>query len=389
MAGSAGLITSGTGVTYLTAANTYTGGTDLSQGTLQLNSATAASSGTISLGDGNTGANNIQLNINNASLANAIVVSGSGSGTATISYLPASGTFTTAFGNIAMNGPATFTFPNLTNWMQFNSVLSGSGALNVGTSNGQRMILNINSPSYTGNITVLSGAVFEPRGFLTTANGNNITVNAGGLLAVDTATTTSIAGLNGSGGTVGSPYNSGATLSVGLGNASGSFSGTMINDVYTLSFTKTGTGRRSSPARASSTPGATTVSGGTLVLQNATGFASTSIANGGTLQFDLASGTSQTYSNAISGGGAVVKTSPGTLTLAGVNSYNGGTTISAGLVKDGVTSNTAGAFGAFNAAASTITIQSGATVDVNGANDGADFFYGLTIAGSGTSGQGR
>jgi autotransporter-associated beta strand protein len=86
-----------------------------------------------------------------------------------------------------------------------------------------------------------------------------------------------------------------------------------------------------------------------------------------------------------SGAKSITKTGAGTLLLSGTNSYSGGTFINAGLVKAG----SSRAFGLENAAASTITIASGATLDINRVTGNTgDFFYGLTIAGSGTAGQG-
>ena len=51
-------------------------------------------------------------------------------------------------------------------------------------------------------------------------------------------------------------------------------------------------------------------------------------------------------------------------------------------------SNTAcGSLGTFDTSPTKVTVQNGATLDING-RGAADFMYGVTIAGSGTSGQG-
>ncbi len=117
---------------------------------------------------------------------------------------------------------------------------------------------------------------------------------------------------------------------------------------------------------------------------------------GGPLTLDALSGSpaitvsnqSATISAVLAGVDGLLKFGAGTLTLSGANTYTGGTTISNGLVLDGIASTTSGAFGTFNAAASTVNVLNGATVDINGKASGSDFFYGLTLAGSGTSGQG-
>jgi autotransporter-associated beta strand protein len=86
-----------------------------------------------------------------------------------------------------------------------------------------------------------------------------------------------------------------------------------------------------------------------------------------------------------SGAKSITKIGAGTLLLSGTNSYAGGTFINAGLVKAG----SSRALGIESAAASTVTIASGATLDINRVTGNTgDFFYGMTIAGSGTTGQG-
>ncbi len=75
-----------------------------------------------------------------------------------------------------------------------------------------------------------------------------------------------------------------------------------------------------------------------------------------------------TLSNNISGAGSLEKTGAGTVTLSGNNSFTGGVTIDAGTLKMG-SANSLGAFNynAENAAA--ITVNAGATLDINGAKD--------------------
>lgn len=60
-----------------------------------------------------------------------------------------------------------------------------------------------------------------------------------------------------------------------------------------------------------------------------------SIGSGASGTFNTASGTTLTLSNSVSDAGALVKTGAGTLLLSGFNSYSGGTTVSAGILKGG------------------------------------------------------
>ncbi|RFE35456.1 autotransporter outer membrane beta-barrel domain-containing protein [Salmonella enterica] len=72
--------------------------------------------------------------------------------------------------------------------------------------------------------------------------------------------------------------------------------------------------------------GGTTISGGTLVATNVDALGSGDVTDDATLELN----TGGTFDNAISGSGNVVKSGADTLTLSGSNSYTGGTTISGG-----------------------------------------------------------
>ncbi|WP_164738362.1 autotransporter-associated beta strand repeat-containing protein [Aquabacter cavernae] len=97
--------------------------------------------------------------------------------------------------------------------------------------------------------------------------------------------------------------------------------------------------------------GGTTVSGGTLQIGNggATGSILGDVVNNAALAFNLSGETS--FGGAISGTGTVTQAGSGTLTLAGANSFSGGTTIERGTLRltgaqalgtGGLTLNTAG-----------------------------------------------
>ncbi|EAU0370678.1 autotransporter outer membrane beta-barrel domain-containing protein [Salmonella enterica] len=72
--------------------------------------------------------------------------------------------------------------------------------------------------------------------------------------------------------------------------------------------------------------GGTTISGGTLVATNVEALGSGDVTDNATLELN----TGGTFDNAISGSGQVVKSGDKTLTLSGSNTYTGGTTISDG-----------------------------------------------------------
>ena len=95
---------------------------------------------------------------------------------------------------------------------------------------------------------------------------------------------------------------------------------------------------------------------GTLVAQSATalGSGAIAIANVGTLELAAATGT---FSNVISGAGAIKKTGMGTVTLAGENIYTGSTTIERGVL-------VAAHASALGASTATTTVNSGGVLKV-------------------------
>ncbi|HFD6133283.1 TPA: autotransporter-associated beta strand repeat-containing protein [Salmonella enterica] len=91
------------------------------------------------------------------------------------------------------------------------------------------------------------------------------------------------------------------------------------------SLTKTGAGTLILNAENTYT-GGTTISGGTLVATNVDALGTGDVTDNATLEMN----TGGTFDNTISGSGQVVKSGDKTLTLSGINSYTGGTTISGG-----------------------------------------------------------
>ena len=327
----ASLTKSGSGSLILSGNNTYSGGTTISAGTLQVtyNTSSSAGTGTITLGDASTGTDNVQLNINHASVSNAVTVANQGTGTAKISYLPASGNFTASLGNLTLNRATTFSAPSLTGsgYMVISSVLSGSGTLTLGSLNGGRLILTGASPSYTGDIIVQNAAMLEPRDTLNATSGINVTVQTGGKMQI-VYSDTSIGALNGSGYVQGRSDVSGLrTLTIGKGDNSGTFTGVIQNNgSATIALTKSGTGTETLGGTNTYT-GATSVSNGTLAVTGSLGVTAVAVNSPATLagngniggNVTIASGGHHALAVAATTGAQVTRAITGTLALTSGN----------------------------------------------------------------------
>ncbi len=170
--------------------------------------------------------------------------------------------------------------------------------------------------------------------------------------------------LNGSTETVGNLSGEGA-VTLGAGaltlnqSTADTFSGVMSGSG---SLTKAGAGTLTLTG-ANNYSGGTTINAG--VLAGTTSSLQGAIVNNAAVNFDQA--TSGNYAGAISGTGTLTKDGAGTVTLSGVNSYGGGTTVNAGTLR-------AGAAGAFMTGTS-YTLNDG-TLDLNGFNLSASSFQG-------------
>ena len=395
ISGSGSFVKQGSGMLTLTGASSYTGGTTVNEGTLQLGAGGAlASGGVLTVNGGAFDLNGISqsvgalsgsgglialgggtLTTNSASntvLASAITGSGSfvkqGSGTLILTGVNSYAGGTTVSGGIlqgntaALQGSivnnATVVFNQATNGT-YAGAMSGNGAL-VKTGTGNLTLTGANS--YTGGTTVSDGTL---TGNTTSLQGNIVNnatvvfdqgVSDGAVLGYNAQLrSNSFLGSNANGtGSGAPPYIGAGTLTIGGANT---YAGSALTDIYgrAMSSTQAITGAGTLILSGTNTySGGTTVSSGTLTLTGSTVFATGT--NG------LLGLLSSIYAGAMSGSGALVKTGNGNLTLAGANSYTGGTTVSGGILI-GTTSSLQG--GIVNNA--TVAFDQGA----NGTYDGA------------------
>ncbi|MGU6975240.1 autotransporter-associated beta strand repeat-containing protein [Salmonella enterica subsp. enterica serovar Ouakam] len=352
ISGSGQVVKSGDDALTLSGNNSYTGGTLISDGTLVASNVEALGSGdvtdnaTLALNTGGDFTNNIggtgrveksgddALTLSGAnSYTGGTLISG---GTLVATNVDALGT-----GNVTDNATL-----ELNTGGDFDNAISGSGQV---VKSGDKTLTLSGANSYTGGTTISSGTLIatnvEALGTGDVTDNATLELNTGGDFDNNIGGTGSVvksgdetltlSGANSytggttiSGGTLvasnvealgSSDVTDNATLELNTGgdftnNISGS--GQVVksgDDVLTLS-------------GANSYSGGTLISDGTLVASNVEALGTGDITDNAVLELN----TGGDFDNAISGSGQVVKSGDETLTLSGSNTYTGGTTISGG-----------------------------------------------------------
>ncbi|MEG0868268.1 MAG: autotransporter-associated beta strand repeat-containing protein [Hafnia sp.] len=362
------------GTLVLTGNNTYSGGTHINGGTLQLSSDTnlGASVGALSF-DGGTLATSSSFGTSRTVTLNV------GNGT----IKTAAGTALTMAGVVGGNGlltkkdDGTLILTGTNTW-------TGGIAVNDGVVQISR---DVNLGAATGSLT-LDGGTLEVTGSFGTSRAT--TLNAGGG-TVDTAigttlTMNSIAGGSGSLTKAGTgtltltnnnTYSGGTTitdgtLQLGSGGTGGSVAGNVTTNgalVFNRSNTATFAGIISGSGTVSQIgsgktvltgtntwSGGTTISDGTLVAQNGAALGAGTVANHTTLQLDVAQ--NDTVANMLTGSGLLSKTGSGTVTLIGSGSREGAVAVSGGTLAFGQS-------GDFNADSLSVANGAGVAVSAN------------------------
>ena len=376
MSGSGSLVQTGSGTSILTGTNTYTGGTSLIAGTLQPNSPSALPAGTVvtfanvgtpslSLNNGNFvvgsfngGAAGGTLSLNSATISASGAVTSSYSGAVT-----GAGGGVSALGgaNVALCGPLSFSSGTCTvnnSLLTFNGsvpttetyslVSSGTAAFNFSNTGA----LNMPGGAFTGLGTILktgSGTV----AFGYSSGGQvNVSLSPGSLVDVEQgeldgssnyqgywgnnysslyvqsgATFNSVEhgaqfdAVNGSGVLTGGFYGTPVTITVGVANGSGSFTGTVQNnDGAALTLVKSGTGTQYFGT--ATYTGSTIVNGGQLTLGSYPVSSAFAVVSGATVQIVQNTNISDIGTTTITGGGTIIKTGTGTILMG--NYYQAG-----------------------------------------------------------------
>ena len=354
--GTIALTKTGTGTLTLAGSDTYSGGTTLSAGQLNINHASALGTGTFTISGGtigNTSGAAITLSTNNAQNWNSdFTFAGTndlnlGTGAVTMS---SSRTVTVASNTLTVGGAISGSGDSLTKAGTGTLTLAGSDTYSGGTtlSAGQ---LNINAASAlaTGTFTISGGTIGNTSGTAITLSTNN---------AQNWNSDFTFAGTNDLNlGTGAVTMSSSRTVTVASNNLT--VGGVISDSGSGYSLTKAGAGALTL-AGSSTYTGPTTISGGTLQI-GAGGAAgsidgTSGITDNATLAFSRSD--SITFSKVISGSGNVAMLGPGTLVLGGSNTYTGGTTLSAGQLNVN---------NAFGLSTGTLTIAGGTLGNASGA----------------------
>ncbi|EAS1883947.1 autotransporter outer membrane beta-barrel domain-containing protein [Salmonella enterica] len=352
ISGSGQVVKSGDEMLTLSGANSYTGGTTISGGTLVVSNVEALGSGDVT--DNAT----LELNTggdfdNNIGGTGSVVKSGdktltlsganSYTGGTTISGGTLVATSVDALGTGDVTDNATL---ELNTGGTFDNVISGSGQV---VKSGDEMLTLSGANSYTGGTTISGGTLVatnvEALGSGDVTDNATLELNTGGTFdnvisgsgqvvkSGDDALT-----LSGNNSYTGGTLISGGTLVASNVDALGSGD---VTDNATLEMNTggdfdnaiSGSGQvvksgdeTLTLSGANSYTGGTTISGGTLVANNVEALGTGDVTNNATLELN----TGGDFDNAISGSGQVVKSGDKTLTLSGANSYSGATTISGG-----------------------------------------------------------
>jgi autotransporter-associated beta strand protein len=311
--GSTALVKNGSGLLAILTNNSYSGGTNINGGTMQIGN--GGTSGNVP-GDA---ADNATLAFNRSdSVLYSNVISGSGS----VVQLGA-GMLTLA-GNNSYTGQTRVT----------------NGTLQIGNAS--------TSGSLTSDIVNNAAVVFNRSDDVTYANaisGNGTVRQIGGgrLILTGNNTFSGAATVNNGILQVGNGGSTGALTGNIADNATATFS---RSDSYAYGGSVSGAGalNQQGPGLLTLTAnspitGTTTVSGGTLQFGNGgtTGSLAGSIINIAAVAFNRSD--SVTFGNVISGAGSVTQLGPGVLALTATNSYNGGTYVSGGTMQLGANGN--------------------------------------------------
>ncbi len=347
------LTKAGAGTLTLSGGNTFTGGTTLSAGQLNINNATALGTGTFTISGGtidNTSGGSITESNNNAQAWNgnftftgsnalnlgtgAVTLGASRQVTVSGSVLTVGGAISGSTFGLTKSGAGTLTLTGANTYTGNTTITAG--------------VLNANSSSALGdanNTLVFAGGTLQAGGTITSPSTRAVSVSSATALIDTTSNPVSIAGvISGANGlskggsatltlTGTNTYSGSTTISAGALNANSSAAIGDGSSTNTLVFT-----------------GGTLQAGGTIASPSTR---TVTLTAPGTID---SNGNSVSIAGVISGGTSLSKTGSGALALSATNTFTGGFSLTGGEVDVNNTQ-------ALGTSASTVTITGGTTID--------------------------
>ena len=312
------------GTLILTGTNTYSGGTQIVNGTLQVSSdanlgaaggALTIAGGTLATTASFSSARNVTLGGNNGTIN---VAAGTTLGLSGVLSGAGGGVIVGGLGTLQLSNVNTYTGP--TNILSGTLALSGTGSIAASSGVYANGVFDISGTTSGASVATLSGAGTVALGGQTLTISNASTTfsgvltdggihgGTGGSLTIAAGTQT-LTGINSfTGATV---ITTGATLALSGTGAIAASSGVASNGTLDISGTTSGTS-----ITTLSGAGTVALGGQTLTISNASTTFSGVLADGG-----------------IQGGaGGSLNIAAGTQTLSGANTYSGGTTVTSGTI---------------------------------------------------------
>jgi fibronectin-binding autotransporter adhesin len=294
----------GVGVAQIYRANTFSGGVNIFEGTIQAyNSGSALGTGAVALG-GTGSSTNATLRVGNAiTITNAMTVN-SGSGARTISNMTNQAGNATLSGGFTLNTNATFDITLVTQGSHDRMTLSGAvGGTGGMVKTGTGILILAGSNNYSGTTDIQGGKFY---------------LGSAGRLGSGAVTIAS-----------------GANLDFGTGSGQTNIVANNVSGDGAIIQSTAGTDTRITGDITST--GGLTINNGTLRIGNggSTGSysGSATVASGAVLAF--ARDNAYTHGGTISGAGGVTKVNAGDVILTASNSYSGVTTLFAGALGTG------------------------------------------------------
>ena len=352
------LTKAGAGTLLLSGNNSYSTGTTLSAGTLDINSATAIGTSVFTINGGsfdNTSGAAITLTTNNTqSWAGSFTFVGSNNlnlGTGAVT-LTASRTVTTTAGTLAIGGIVSGVGFSVTKAGGGTLILSGVNTFTGGTTlSAGTLDINNAAAVGTGTFAINGGTIDNTSGGAITLSNNNVqtwggdftftgtnalNLGTGAVTLGASRTVTTSTGVLTVGGAIGDGGNGYGITKAGSGtlvfNGADTFSGTTTVNGGVVQLGNANAAQDSTVSVGVTNGLAFTTAIGSFTIGGLAGGSNETLTDTGSSAVTLTvgnNGSTDVYSGVLSGSGAL-KISGGTLTLSGTNTYSGGTTLAAG-----------------------------------------------------------